>query len=75
MRKLKLQVDDLRVDTFDTMSIQSAEGTVFGEQCTCNTQCTCPGLATCYHSCVACPGSSLYDPWCSREYTVCPQEQ
>jgi hypothetical protein len=51
MKKLKLQLEDLLVDTFDTTPVQRAKGTVFGEQCTCYTQCTCPGCPTCAASC------------------------
>ena len=51
MNKLKLQLDDLQVDTFQTTSAEKSKGTVFGEQCTCYTQCTCPGCPTCYASC------------------------
>jgi hypothetical protein len=51
MNKLKLQLEDLLVDTFDTTPVQRANGTVFGEQCTCYTQCTCPGCPTCDASC------------------------
>ncbi|WP_420127810.1 hypothetical protein [Longimicrobium sp.] len=49
--KLKLKLDDLTVDTFQTTSPPKAKGTVFGEQCTCYTQCTCPGCPTCDASC------------------------
>ena len=51
MNKLKLKLDDLQVDTFQTTAPQKAKGTVFGEQCTCYTQCTCPGCPTCDASC------------------------
>ncbi|HEX6373896.1 MAG TPA: hypothetical protein VF006_33515 [Longimicrobium sp.] len=51
MNKLRLRLDDLRIDSFDTSPAQQAKGTVFGEQCTCYTQCTCPGCPTCYASC------------------------
>lgn len=51
MKKLRLQLDDLRIDSFDTTAPQKAKGTVFGEQCTCYTNCTCPGCPTCYQSC------------------------
>jgi hypothetical protein len=51
MSKLKLRLDDLRIDSFDTTAPQKAKGTVFGEQCTCYTQCTCPGCPTCDASC------------------------
>ena len=49
--KLKLRLDDLRVDTFQTTPTPKAKGTVFGEQCTCYTNCTCPGCPTCAASC------------------------
>jgi hypothetical protein len=51
MKKLKLHLDELRIDSFDTTAPQNARGTVFGEQCTCYTQCTCPGCPTCDASC------------------------
>jgi hypothetical protein len=51
MSKLKLLLDDLRVDTFDTTAVRMEKGTVFGEQCTCATACTCPGYDTCGASC------------------------
>ena len=49
--KLKLDLDQLAVDTFDTSASEKPRGTVFGEQCTCYTQCTCPGCPTCDASC------------------------
>jgi hypothetical protein len=52
--KLKLDLDDLAVDTFDTTRGEKSRGTVFGEQCTCWTYCgqnTCPGCPTCDASC------------------------
>ena len=51
MRKLKLDLDQLAVDSFDTASPAPKGGTVFGEQCTCYTNCTCPGCPTCYATC------------------------
>ena len=84
MNKLKLKLDDLQVDTFQTTAPQKAKGTVFGEQCTCYTQCTCPGCPTCYQSCngsceVSCNGScqATCDVSCygscgyTCEYTAC----
>ena len=47
MKKLKLHLEDLRIDSFQTTSAEKPKGTVFGEQCTCYTQCTCPGCPTC----------------------------
>jgi hypothetical protein len=51
MRKLRLQLEDLRIDSFTTTGSQKEKGTVFGEQCTCQTACTCPGCPTCDASC------------------------
>jgi hypothetical protein len=54
MEKLKLRLDDLRVDTFDTTALEKEKGTVVGGQqpCTCYTYCaTCPGCPTCVNSC------------------------
>ena len=51
MKKLRLDLDDLAVESFDTTQAQREKGTVFGEQCTCQTACTCPGCPTCYDSC------------------------
>jgi hypothetical protein len=52
MRKLRLDLDQLTVDSFDTVTAKSERGTVVGEQCTCYTQCdTCPGCPTCNASC------------------------
>jgi len=49
--KLKLNLDQLAVDSFDTTRSTAKAGTVFGEQCTCYTNCTCPGCPTCDASC------------------------
>ena len=48
--KLKLNLEELTVDSFDTSRPAPKEGTVFGEQCTCWTNCTCPGCPTCDHT-------------------------
>jgi hypothetical protein len=45
--KLRLNLDQLTVDSFDTSAAAQEKGTVFGEQCTCWTNCTCPGCPTC----------------------------
>jgi hypothetical protein len=57
MSKLKLAMDDLRVESFETTSGASEKGTVFGEQCTCRTVCTCPGCNTCD---ATCPNTCAY---------------
>jgi hypothetical protein len=51
MKKLKLQLEDLQIDSFQTTPAEKPKGTVFGEQCTCYTNCTCPGCPACYASC------------------------
>jgi hypothetical protein len=53
MRKLKLDLEDLAVESFATTSESRGEGgTVFGQNhCTCYTQCTCPGCPTCDATC------------------------
>ena len=81
--KLKLNLDELTIDSFDTTSRESGRGTVVGEeQCTCWTQCgqnTCPGcptcgetcnanVYTCAYSCDTCDGSCGGSCW----YTECP---
>jgi hypothetical protein len=52
--KLKLNLDQLTVDSFNTTGVENARGTVVGEQCTCWTACgqnTCPGCPTCDATC------------------------
>jgi hypothetical protein len=70
MNKLKLNLDQLAVESFDTSRPAKAEGTVFGEQCTCRTQCTCPGCPTCYASCNGSCGASCngtcYEATCNN---------
>jgi hypothetical protein len=51
MKMLKLRLEDLRIDSFQTTPADRPGGTVFGEQCTCYTNCTCPGCPTCAASC------------------------
>ena len=60
--KLKLHLEDLAVDSFDTSRPAQKEGTVFGEQCTCWTNCTCPGCPTCDNT--AC-GQNTCDASCN----------
>jgi hypothetical protein len=83
MKKMKLNLEQLAVDSFDTSAAPEKRGTVFGEQCTCPTNCTCPGCPTCYESCNGTCGDSCYgtcagqwscDPTCdSCYYTQCAQ--
>lgn len=51
--KLKLNLDHLAVESFDTSAPPARKGTVYGEQCTCYTACTCPGCPTCDPTCGA----------------------
>ena len=51
MRKLRLDLEHLSVESFDTTRAKPGSGTVYGEQCTCYTACTCPGCPTCDASC------------------------
>ena len=78
MNKLKLALDDLRVDTFQTTPVEAPKGTVFGEQCTCYTNCTCPGCPTCDASCNGtcdascngtCDGAYTCGNTCNNEWT------
>lgn len=63
--KLKLNLDQLAVDSFDTSEPEAQKGTVFGEQCTCDTNCTCPGCPTCDESCNGtCAGQDTCDYTC-----------
>jgi hypothetical protein len=61
MKKLTLDLDQLTVDSFNTVAPAAKRGTVHAEQeCTCYTNCytycnTCPGCPTCDDS--ACNGS------------------
>jgi hypothetical protein len=50
MRKLKLDLDDIEVQSFDTLQLhEELQGTVHGEQLTARTGCA--GGATCVASC------------------------
>src|SRR4051794_13243498 len=65
MNKLRLQLEDLVIDSFSTTPVRRAKGTVYGEQCTCPTACTCPGCPTCDASCngtcgATCDASACY---------------
>jgi hypothetical protein len=72
--KLKLDLNALAVDSFDTTRVESPAGTVFGEEqeCTCLTACTGPGCLTCGETCAdSCNGTCFPD--CPREtkYETC----
>ncbi|HEX6370712.1 MAG TPA: hypothetical protein VF006_17450 [Longimicrobium sp.] len=74
MKKLRLNLDQLAVDSFDTAVPEEKKGTVFGEQCTCQTICTCPGCPTCDNTCPNTCAYSCDDMSCGGScwYTECP---
>ena len=51
MIKLKLHLDDLAVESFDTCDREKEKGTVVGEQCSCNGTCPLTVCATCANTC------------------------
>jgi hypothetical protein len=64
----KLRLDDLAVESFDTVRAPSKEkGTVIAEQqpCTCYT-CTCPGCPTCDATCPATCAYTCDDATCNE---------
>jgi hypothetical protein len=85
MNKLKLQLDDLAVESFDTACRAKDKGTVFGEQCTCYTVCTCPGCPTCDATCpntcyYTCDDNTCADTcgglsycYCISQWETCPR--
>lgn len=68
MNRLKLHLDELAVESFDTTCRAEEQGTVFGEQCTCQTVCTCPGCPTCDYTC---DDASCVDPTCYGQGQTC----
>ena len=72
MKKFKLQLDDLLIDSFSTTPVRKEKGTVYGEQCTCRTACSCPGCPTCDASCNgSCGGASCYGTCDASCYGTC----
>jgi len=45
MKKLRLRLEDLRIDSFTITQVRREKGTVYGEQC------TCPGAWSCDPTC------------------------
>lgn len=67
MNKLKLRLDDLHIDSFDTAVPQKANGTVFGEQCTCPGAATCEAGTGCGPTCnISCQNSCVDYETCFR---------
>jgi hypothetical protein len=72
MKKLRLHLEDLQIDSFSTTSVKREKGTVYGEQCTCQTACTCPGCPTCDASCNgSCAGASCIYTCAASCYGTC----
>ena len=72
MNKLKLTMEDLAVETFETTTTRREKGTVIGEQmCTCYTICTCPGCPTCDGTCPDDP-SCADTCWNTCDDFTCP---
>ena len=72
MHKLSLNLNELRVESFDTKPAdRDDQGTVFGEQgpCTCPTACTCPGCYTCDNTCYEPGNGNTCEHTCAVEYT------
>jgi hypothetical protein len=71
MRKFKLELHDLRIDSFTTTPMAREKGTVFGQQCiTCPDTCayTC---GSCYGTCdLSCGGGPTCDPTCGPNATA-----
>src|SRR4028118_544107 len=69
MLKLKVVMDDLRVESFDTTAAAKEKGTVIGAECTCYSACTCPGCPSCD---ATCPDTCAYT--CNdRTCVTCPE--
>lgn len=68
MKKLKLRIDELRIDSFRTTRADAPTGTVVGEQLTGPLRCgegTCVDYGTCCYSCGptcrgSCPPDTCY---------------
>jgi hypothetical protein len=71
VKKIKLSLEELQIDSFATTEVPREKGTVFGEQCTCHTACTCPGCPTCDASCNGTCGDSCYGSCGDSCYLSC----
>jgi hypothetical protein len=68
MKKLRLRLDDLRVDSFRTTEAQKVRGTVLGHfPLTAATACTCPGINTCDFA--SCGGTCAWAETCAAPCT------
>jgi hypothetical protein len=72
MGKLRLHLDDLAVETFDTERARMERGTVVGREYTEDGNYTCPGYATCAgFTCAAC--SFTCPVSCNGTCTLCTE--
>lgn len=67
--KLKLRLEDLEVDAFQTTAVPDERGTVRGQQCTCpgspTCDATCDGGLSCFDTClVSCVTCDYVNPTC-----------
>lgn len=75
MRKLRLELDALRVESFETAAAGKEPGTVHAHapptRRSCDESCggTCPDDGTCMETCISCFGSC--EP-CPTSPTTCP---
>jgi len=67
MRKIRLEAEDLKVESFTTNSAAAREGTVHGREFTVGQECATvdPGVWRCQNSGVASCA------WCQRETETC----
>ncbi|HEX5871680.1 MAG TPA: pinensin family lanthipeptide [Longimicrobium sp.] len=71
MRKLKLDLDHLAVESFETNAADGAQrGTVRGFNPTCENSC----LDTCYYTCGGSCAGTCTEPTCITCHTYCEQE-
>ena len=72
--KLTLNLESLSVESFETTAAHQGKGTVFGEECSCQTVCSCPGCPSCD---ATCPATCAYscadscDASCTSPETKC----
>jgi hypothetical protein len=74
MKKLRLELDELRVESFETVAPARSRGTVRGQDATENTWCgqdSCDG--TCYTDCwgLGCPGGGGGSDACNPSQWPC----
>lgn len=74
MRKLRLRLEELRIDSFTTTAVEKAKGTVLGAQCTCPSHdhaCLATGDVSCDASCDAAACGTSGDLLCADSCVDC----